>query len=418
MAVPAKGAARGAGAPDVVETQRLAPAPIVQKKGQPAYPQVIQQQPPRIATVTAQTAVASAPPGSWYGGGAAPTPLLSIPQSTAPRRFPGHFMPHRLCNHFSAQGWCRKAETCTFAHGWQELHPDVQAQMAKSMGLTQAVAGNNKGKGKGGKSGVGTNEVLAAKANIDAAYLRSCADATNFNFNVGATPFLPTTDGSDVAAPGVAEDEEEEEESAPRSDDSPSGSQSRRPVPAPLQLDDSPNGHSAAVPAVAQPSPLGGTTRVVVRQPLPSPLYVPTTTMLRTPLASPHSAAMISPSAVKSLPRTVLMPSTTFPAAMQSPVRVTSVRPSSGLWPGSPTMPLSPTTLAAPRNPIPRNMLLQARTFVQKLEQGPPGLAHCAPTPTTKAYRTGFRYPQPGWLMTTSQSPQVQTVPEQRVADA
>lgn len=69
---------------------------------------------------------------------------------------------------------------------------------------------------------------------------------------------------------------------------------------------------------------------------------------------------------------------------------------------GKPTVVMSPSSAAVLQSPKPisRGILLQARSVVQQLEQGPPGLAVFAPTPTTKARRLGFRYPEPGGLKT------------------
>merc|ERR1740121_3143954 len=95
-------------------------------------------------------------------------------------------------------------------------------------------------------------------------------------------------------------------------------------------------------------------------------------------------------------------------------------------WPASPSMlaaaspqglPQTPAGQPKTPQPITRGMLLQARTVVQRLEQGPPGLAHCAPTPTTKAQRFGFQYPQPGWFRTI-ETIAVQPKPQARSAAA
>jgi len=70
------------------------------------------------------------------------------------------------------------------------------------------------------------------------------------------------------------------------------------------------------------------------------------------------------------------------------------------LWPSSPVVASTQAAIPGTQVAIPRDMLLQARTVVQRAEQGPPGLATCAPTPTTKAKNFGFKYPQPGWIVT------------------
>ncbi|CAK0910912.1 unnamed protein product, partial [Prorocentrum cordatum] len=72
------------------------------------------------------------PPGAWYNA-----PGAAVYQQQQPAgRFAGHFMPHRLCHHFTNQGWCRKEEACTFAHGPTELHP----RAAATAGLPQQMA--------------------------------------------------------------------------------------------------------------------------------------------------------------------------------------------------------------------------------------------------------------------------------------
>ena len=44
-----------------------------------------------------------------------------------PLRFRGLFRPRRSCLHFF-QGQCWRGSSCTFAHSYDELHPDVQGQ--------------------------------------------------------------------------------------------------------------------------------------------------------------------------------------------------------------------------------------------------------------------------------------------------
>ncbi|CAE8605311.1 unnamed protein product, partial [Polarella glacialis] len=96
------------------------------------------------------------------------------------------------------------------------------------------------------------------------------------------------------------------------------------------------------------------------------------------------------------------------PMAMPSPSRVsvqslplrsspTGIRM---MWPGSPTLAMSPTAAQSPKTPAPidKFTFLQARNVAVQLAQGPPGLAQWAPTPTTKANLLGFRYPQPGYI--------------------
>mmetsp|Transcript_88265 Transcript_88265/g.248519 ORF Transcript_88265/g.248519 Transcript_88265/m.248519 type:complete len:353 (-) Transcript_88265:343-1401(-) len=90
------------------------------------------------------------PPG-WLS----PRAYQQMAASHAAHRFPGRFVPHRLCNNFAAHGWCEKADACTFAHGFQELHPEVQAQLAPQLGLDPPFSRKARGK-SGGKSGMQT----------------------------------------------------------------------------------------------------------------------------------------------------------------------------------------------------------------------------------------------------------------------
>lgn len=53
--------------------------------------------------------------------------------AAVPRRLGhGNFVPRRLCLHWARNGFCRRAEACTFAHGVHELHPESQAEMAQA----------------------------------------------------------------------------------------------------------------------------------------------------------------------------------------------------------------------------------------------------------------------------------------------
>lgn len=417
-----------------------------------------------------------------------------------PRRFPGHFVPHRLCNHFTAHGWCRKAEACTFAHGLQELHPEVQHQLAPQMGLVPvAYPGAGKGKGKvmgktNGKGYVLENEQASFyELSMDAAAYEAAQMADGlFSFNAGAAPFVPKIPGAEAndatkelasvdghVAEDGADKAQHPEVELDHEDLTPSR---RRPHPSPLQLDDSPSASISTMRVISQSlgsivmSPTAVTT--VVRQSMMSPTRTSARIITtRQPLASPKTV-MISPtkyagatsgplhgftspktvvisssatSAVHPLPlaspKTVLIGpgssisatlSATIASAMAAvaassgpapaapgpavtplppgsptvgPLLLTPSRgpgmvfrsPAGAPWPGSPTMgAASPQGLPGTPLPISRGLLLQARTVVQRLEQGPPGLAHCAPTPTTKAQRFGFRYPQPGWFSTVS----------------
>lgn len=361
------------------------------------------------------------PPPGWFGGPSAQTQAQQLPTmvSTIPtaRRFPGHFVPHRLCNHFSTHGWCRKAEACTFAHGMQELHPDVQTQL-----VTAYQPGLAMGPPVTGITKAATYNPGVPNGNTNV-----------FAFNVGAVPFVPrpaenggtgcvnvdVTDGDRASGSGTGSNDADAKE--PASDSAPSSPNRRRPVPSPLTDDaDSPVRTSmigGTIATLAPASPLASpmAIKTVARHSVASP--VPACQLpisLRQQVMSP-AAAMMSPTssmcATASAVAMMALASPTSPTAahvqMQSPTAngpMSSVLLRSPIsrttvpWPGSPVIPASPTAASSTPVPIARSTLLQARTIVQKLEQGPPGLAHCAPTPTTKAKYLGFRYPEPGWL--------------------
>ena len=43
-----------------------------------------------------------------------------------PSRFQGHFLPRRHCASILRGSLCWRGSSCTFAHSYDELHPDVQ----------------------------------------------------------------------------------------------------------------------------------------------------------------------------------------------------------------------------------------------------------------------------------------------------
>eukprot|EP00446_Apocalathium_sp_SHHI-4_P004278 CAMPEP_0177189414 /NCGR_PEP_ID=MMETSP0367-20130122/20253_1 /TAXON_ID=447022 ORGANISM="Scrippsiella hangoei-like, Strain SHHI-4" /NCGR_SAMPLE_ID=MMETSP0367 /ASSEMBLY_ACC=CAM_ASM_000362 /LENGTH=412 /DNA_ID=CAMNT_0018636945 /DNA_START=40 /DNA_END=1278 /DNA_ORIENTATION=- len=385
------------------------------------YPQQHQQQQPRRQQQI--SGAQHAPPG-WFGNGTVQPRPKTVMVAHVPRRFPAHFAPHRLCNHFSAHGWCRKADTCTFAHGLQELHPDLQVQFVQPVVVS-------KGKGKGKQKGAARAELQDPATFAWSANAAPFEIGAGFAFNVGASEFVPmfASDEARANTDYSQEDEEDndEEEDEPgvadawaaaaldsgtavaatstRADsDSPD---TRRPIPAPLQLDEStPMGAaSAAVPAAVVISSQAAPHRVLM-----SPMKVTSVRLVPGQLlASPKAVVVASPtrSFASGRPMPVLAsPSSQAMGSMLTPSRgaptAFMLQSPSGLpWSGGPVL-ASPTGAAMPSTPVPisRNMLLQARYVVKRLEQGPPGLAHFAPTPTTKARRIGFRYPQPGGIST------------------
>lgn len=434
----------------VNEWQGYAPASDWAESGTAeAQPQVwaATRQPKRAAEMQS-----AAQPG-WFNAGGQPQVVSALVQQQPPRRFPGHFAPHRLCNHFTAHGWCRRAEACTFAHGLQELHPDVQAQLAPQLGIpVVAATGKNGGKSKGrGKSGataeaaaevrqilgamqtaampVAPTQYLPAStayysvaAGAPTSTLNSDAAPFAFPFNAGAAEFVPittpgapaTTETSPVTDGDAAAETSPEEGATTSGTSTPSRAQ-RRPHPAPLTLDtdSQPN-------FVQYQSPTAAVTVVRQQQPLASPVHVQVRTVVRSvvpqPLSSPKAATM-SPTghmcytsspvaAAYPAPRPLASPMRApIPQPLASPVQASGTpiyyrSPGGSAWPASPTMVLSPGSMM-PSTPVPinRNQLLQARQVAMMLEQGPPGLQSFAPTPTTKAGNLGFRYPQPGYLV-------------------
>mmetsp|Transcript_103076 Transcript_103076/g.183145 ORF Transcript_103076/g.183145 Transcript_103076/m.183145 type:complete len:449 (+) Transcript_103076:61-1407(+) len=406
----------------------------------------------QIAPKTAGV-LSTGPPGAFFS-----PPQVQVPQSAmmqmpqVPRRFPGHFMPHRLCNHWNAQGWCRKAETCTFAHGLQELHPDVQAQLLQQQpGMPPPTVTKDgrllvHGNMKGGKASavsqpapvtnaapilsfpppgaparapalVGARSVATGSglSTAPSQYAYSYPPA-NFEFNVGAQPFVPfIPSGGTMVQAGLTSTEElqyEDEDEANASSSSPS---KRRPAPAPLTLDDSPaNAANGGQKGLLKSSPTAEYAMADKLHPLASPMRV---SVISRP--SPTHAPVMSPTS-RSVPKNIPIyapPGQQVPTPMASPARVMMPvsSPSSQMQPTSPSVMLSPklmpmmspTTatemgraLQSPKTPVPidRSTFLQARQVALNVETGPPGLAMWAPTPTTKASLLGFRYPQPGYI--------------------
>eukprot|EP00931_Biecheleriopsis_adriatica_P098022 TRINITY_DN7192_c0_g1_i2.p1 TRINITY_DN7192_c0_g1~~TRINITY_DN7192_c0_g1_i2.p1 ORF type:complete len:498 (-),score=110.25 TRINITY_DN7192_c0_g1_i2:45-1409(-) len=402
----------------------------------------------------------SAPPGSFFTPPQVQMPQPQQQQVQVPRRFPGHFMPHRLCNHWNAHGWCRKAESCTFAHGLQELHPDVQAQLLQQQpGMPPPTVTKDgrlvvPGAKAAGKVAAGpvVPEVASAPsapmlsfpppaaANPYTAALaaqRAGAAASGYpygfgvpgsgfeynvsahEFNAGAKPFVPHPQGAVVPGAALsgtapassetqAEDEEDEDSEGNRASSSSPGK--RRPAPAPLTLLDDNSPANAVgqkvLMASASPTTVGTRVSTIRTQPLASPMRISVVTR---PLPSPTSVMSPTASGVYTASGVALnalsSPSAVqVPAGLPSPIRV-AARPmlsptSASAWPGSPTLMLSPKVLQSPKTPVPidRSTFLQARQIAVKMEQGPPGLAMWAPTPTTKAGLLGFRYPAPGYV--------------------
>eukprot|EP00439_Symbiodinium_sp_Y106_P049841 s2273_g6.t1 len=373
------------------------------------------------------------------------------PTVQVPRRFPGHFMPHRLCNHWNLQGWCKKAETCTFAHGVEELHPDVQAQLLQQKPgmppptvtkdgrlVVHGVSTVSKPAGKVAETPVGypaamqsalvslygaqANSLLgsgttATVSSVSTATLGQSPFVSNFPFNL--TPGTSAALLPHLSQPGLSDVKEnlsdpEDGQLCSSSPGTPSKRVTGRPAPAPLSLDDiSPaDGQAMMVRPLVSPSVAAHYTTIRT-QPMASPMRVP---LVSRPLPSPISTGLTpTAGAMSNTATSVAMAAISTPKAapvpsLTSPARVTahfSVRtPTSGLvWPGSPTKVISPSAKPATPVPIDRSTLLQARQVAVRLDQGPPGLAMWAPTPTTKAGALGFRYPAPGYVSVAPRTP-------------
>jgi len=355
-------------------------------------------------------------------------PQAQVLQTTVqvPRRFPGHFMPHRLCNHWNLQGWCKKAETCTFAHGIEELHPDVQAQLLQQKpGMPPptvtkdgrlVVHGVSKPAGKvvGGEvpgfpMQTLTNIYAAGQNSVLGAGALPFHSTTGYPFNLtgSAGRMVATPLSGHMKAAQLEENDNEEEDTAEGENSSTPGTpRETRHRPTPLSLDDISEGNGQAMMVRPLVSPTVASTYTICAQPMASPMRV---SVVSRPLPSPISTGltptgMCASSMATSVAMAAISTPTpkmaTAPTSLTSPVRVTqsyTCRTPTGFpWPASPNL-VSPKNPSTPV-PIDRNTLLQARQMAVRMEQGPPGLAMWAPTPTTKANLLGFRYPEPGYM--------------------
>lgn len=172
-------------------------------------------------------------------------------------------------------------------------------------------------------------------------------------------------------------------------------------------------------------------------EPLPTPAAAAALKFIRRNSAlvpaSPTTTALLlqSPASGSAVPTKLFSPHgddltrdpsmSTLTSELTSPVRsrrASSLVSSSGHGLGSPVslaqsprpVPRTPTT-----TPIPRAVLLQAGCVLRRIEGGPPGLAHCAPTPTSKARLIGFAYPQPGLIRAHSVAAQPASLQKPRV---
>mmetsp|Transcript_105588 Transcript_105588/g.330196 ORF Transcript_105588/g.330196 Transcript_105588/m.330196 type:complete len:472 (+) Transcript_105588:1-1416(+) len=430
----------------------------------------------------------------------------------------GHFMPRRLCSRWLEGGWCWKAETCTFAHGHHELHPDVLGAVApmQPMVYPRGAAAQPVGTAKGFRFSAGAAPFAPAArvssalrpetAHVEAQALpakpgaiafnpdapafelpASALDATNnrsFKLNADAAPFelRPAIDAEDCGGEGFkfnADATPFEVAVAPAagplgstsmsnavtaSGSAPSAASSSEPGAAAEAAAEPEEAASGAELAVEKRSPRPATSLpgVMPRQapaepPRAAPAPRPAALQSPEPLPSPAAAAALkfirrnpalvpeSPGAKALLHGLVVSPSplklpspgldltrdpsvSTLATDLTSPTRSqrASSRVSSvclelgsptGAWarspqllPAAPPLPspcacspvMSPVALSPSKLQIPRALLLQAGTVSRRIECGPPGLAHCAPTPTSTARIIGFVHPQPGLIRTTS----------------
>eukprot|EP00930_Biecheleria_cincta_P077220 TRINITY_DN6449_c0_g1_i1.p1 TRINITY_DN6449_c0_g1~~TRINITY_DN6449_c0_g1_i1.p1 ORF type:complete len:544 (-),score=74.84 TRINITY_DN6449_c0_g1_i1:58-1533(-) len=362
------------------------------KKGSVVRKSVTQVQPAAVvakATGGVSSVLSTtAPPGSFFvPPQVSAAQVQQVPMMQVPRRFPGHFAPHRLCNHWNAHGWCRKAETCTFAHGLQELHPDVQAQLlAQQPGMPPpsvtkdgrlVVNGSDRSKAPGavatampsasqmvpvmaaargpqmlsfppppasansaaypGSMAAAAPRRLSAVGAVAAPGAVHHASAHNFEFNVGAQPFFPVVAGAQAQKPqsieGELNDGAENDDDDEEGDSSSSSPGKRRPAPAPLTLDDSPANvaQPAAMSRVAAASPTA--VSQVVSRPVAAG-YIPLQSPMRISVVSrplPASTMTLSPtyavaSSMQSLASPMAIPMAAAP--MPSPTRAPVPMPS------------------------------------------------------------------------------------------
>eukprot|EP00928_Gymnodinium_smaydae_P070788 TRINITY_DN54558_c0_g1_i1.p1 TRINITY_DN54558_c0_g1~~TRINITY_DN54558_c0_g1_i1.p1 ORF type:complete len:446 (+),score=94.04 TRINITY_DN54558_c0_g1_i1:50-1339(+) len=398
--------------------------------------------------------MARGPPAARRASGAvvaAAAPVASVDAAAAvtsdgfgTARFQGRFKPHRVCFKYVNQGWCRHGDTCTFAHTAHELHPTAAAggvaatpgvlprQAAAAVAAAAAAAAWHQpglvaggiAPGQVGASGsfwststaLTPGLVVSSKLNADAPAFAPTAPSS---LSADASPFVPgatapevagTDDDQDAAAAAAAADAgdgdsptssagagaEEAAAGGEAAAETPSPGRSR-PKPAPLALvEDERRRSSLSSVGLALASPLA-----VGRIPSASPTAAAFAAGV-SPLAAASAAKVLaSPAHVKAAGYPMPLSSPTvsrtgpLPLMVQSPAACMGA-PSPMLLPRSPQH--GPMSLVAMPAAIPKNVLLQGRMFAQRLEQGPPGLAQCAPTPTSFARKLGFRYPQPGYI--------------------
>lgn len=420
------------------------PASQPKRKGGPC-----QSVPSRQQVPIAKGPMLAPPPGIPMPA-AAPAAAAPQPGGTGNRRMPGNFMPRRLCTHWLQRGLCKRADECNFAHGFHELHPDSRAEGARQLGMNpaQAMQGAQAAGGMPGAVPVApiarmqqhvSAQQLSAKAQgigppafsmftsvsvagCEGALLPSpygdCAAADPFKFNAGAAAFEP---GPSVAGgvhdpfrfsvsatafmpPPIGSVDDgggplEEHEIAPQKIELSSLTTATVPAVIPGLARRAPPSPAAAL---TDCTPKAGERRVSLVSSLKSPTAAqsPTARKASFGLMSPKVVSIAAP-AVQNSSVMISAPALTLgsPTSARSP-RVAGASVSFGGVSPLSIAPAPVTPKASPQSPTPlsRSVLLQARSFATRIDQGPPGLDMCAPTPTSKARNLGFRLPQPGLL--------------------
>lgn len=342
----------------------------------------------------------AAPPGYFDGQQA-----VSGPQ--ARNRFAGTpFAPHRLCNHYAGLGWCRKEDQCTFAHGIQELHPEVQTKLAQTLPpgtllpVTSAQMVQMQDEAADGCKDARLASVSSCDSPTAMKMANGCPAASSkaFVFNSAAAPFVATKFRA-TASVFVPQAQAEAAVAFSKAD----GSQQPAEAAKGAAMADATACSSTSplsVPGIARrqaPKPLTLASETSPAEPKPA------TILMSSPTASFSNAApgarrvslAMSPKAsasptssfqIQMSPTASLMIPAASPTA-RAAVTWSSMSPKSQV--------VTPTATL-----LDRNTLLQARPLAKKIEVGPPGLDMFAPTPTSAARGFGFQFPAPGYVQT------------------
>eukprot|EP00927_Polykrikos_kofoidii_P032134 TRINITY_DN27459_c0_g1_i3.p1 TRINITY_DN27459_c0_g1~~TRINITY_DN27459_c0_g1_i3.p1 ORF type:complete len:434 (+),score=62.70 TRINITY_DN27459_c0_g1_i3:149-1450(+) len=375
-------------------------------------------------------------------------PFNAVQRSAVvPRRLgQGSFVPRRLCVHWARNGFCRRGETCTFAHGVHELHPESQVEMVKSQGLgvapppsifgghTQeaplppvAVAVESHEQKKDFKFNVAAPVFLASPKTVDLSPCKvACSQPT---VAAGTVETLGRSDKAPLAAAGSSDPPRSRAGSLtyvqtvefPQSpvEQRPSlvtnavlpGVSARRPRAATDVTEDvGDNPQQSQLSPVfiqANSSPAAAAARKPTQALPASPnIHVVSPTVALSPMTLP-----ISPARKSSLFDAVVCAESTTSGDTVARSRLSST---SGIFVGTPvgqqaaqspcfsrrSSTMDSPMASSPPQTIQRDTFLQARVVANRIQRGAPGLA--APSPTTAAKGLGFALPQPGLLRTQS----------------